>query len=181
MLPIHIPEGELYDSEKNEFIYIKEQNWKLEHSLISISKWESKWKKSFFEERELSPDELKSYVECMIINPTYDRNALELIDENTLNDIVAYMGDPMTATTFSNQDKKKGRGKKTTTEEIYYLMTQFGINWEAEKWHFNRLMTLIQICDIRSRPPKKIPRRKQLQDQRALNEARRRQSKAGRR
>lgn len=172
MLPIELPGEELYDPVKNEFIELEGRVLHLEHSLFSISKWEAKWKKPFLNSKK-TPEETLDYFRCM---------CEEEIDAKTLlrlgmhaQTIKAYLDDPMTATTFGKDSGPKSR-KKVTSEEIYYLMAEYGIPFECEKWNFNRLNTLLRVCSIRKAPGKKMKGSEALRHQAALNAARRKAS-----
>lgn len=169
MLQIEIPGAEYYDQSKNEFVYVKNKTISLEHSLCAISKWESKWKKPFLNTQKTS-EETFDYFRCMceeeLDDETYDLLCLQA------RKIDAYIGDPMTATTFSDA-KSKGKSKKITSEEIYYLMIEFGIPFSCDKWNFNRLMTLLHICSIRKGPKKKMSVGEVMRWQTELNDRRR--------
>ncbi len=178
MLEIVVPEASLFDNSTSEFINIKEQKLQLEHSLISIAKWESKWKKPYLENKQQTMEEFQDYVKCMTITQKVDPNVYRCITADNYRAIVDYMEDSMTATWFPNRDNGKRPGKKEvlTAEVIYYLMSSYGIPYEpCQKWHFNRLMTLIRVCEAKETPPKKMGRREALAQQQALNAMRRRQ------
>ena len=177
-LVITIPEQELYDSSTETFIYTKPQTITLEHSLLAIAKWESKWKKPFFGPISKTTEESLDYIRCMTITKNVDPNTYYYLPRNTVEEINTYMDDPMTATTFSDEkEKKHGKGKLgkkiVTAEEIYYMMTALNIPFECEKWHFNRLQTLIRVCSIKNAPPKKMSKRDVLNKYKSLNDARR--------
>ena len=170
-LTIVIPASdELWDTVNERFISIKEQTLVLEHSLISVSKWESKWKKSFLETTEKTMEEVLSYVKCMTINHVEDR-IYELLSFDHYKQIEEYIADTMTATTFSNL-KPSGKKEIITAELIYYSMIEYGIPLECEKWHFNRLMTLIQVCAVKGGGGGKMSRSEAAAYQMALNERR---------
>ena len=175
MLTVIVPPGEMFDEENEIFIKTKGGTLQLEHSLISISKWEAKYKKPFLD-TEKSLEETLDYIRCMTVNPNVDSSVyLALTDENIL-DISRYISDPMSATTFSEipgQSKLGGRERKITSELIYYYMVAYQIPVEFEKWHINRLMTLIKICNIENQEPKKMSRSELAARNRSLNAARR--------
>lgn len=183
-LTIHIPEMELFDQNKEEFINIKETTLTIEHSLYSISKWESKWKKPFLSSDDKTVEQTLDYIRCMTINKNIDQNVYSYLPPNTLKSVQDYIDDPMTATTFGESSKVKSvsknpskskLGKKIiTSEEIYYQMTALNIPFECDKWHLNRLITLIRVCAIRNAPPKKMGKKDLLSRNRSLNEARKR-------
>ena len=149
----------------------------LEHSLISLSKWESKWKVPFLVENatEHTAEQMLDYIKCMTVNQVPDAIYDYLTPEN-VRDIYAYIQDSMTATTFSKGDRTAvGRKREVITAEvIYYWMVTFGISKDYEKWHLNRLLTLINVCSVKNQPSKKMSRNQVLMQQRALNQARRR-------
>ena len=175
MLSITIPAGEYYNSKTNEFVQVKEKNLLLEHSLVSISKWESKWHKPFLGVENKTSEEIIDYVRCMTLTQNVpEKDYYRLTGEN-LKKIEEYIDDPMTATTFS-EDKKPGqarsRKKVITSEEIYYWMIKANVTMECQKWHLNRLLTLIRVCNIKDAPSKKMGKKELMNRNRALNEAR---------
>ena len=175
MLKITIPKGELFNEETQEFITCKEQIIQLEHSLVSLSKWESKWHKPFLGKDEKTFEETTDYVRCMTITQNVDPNVYRFLSNENIEEINNYIVDPMTATTFF--EEKTGSGKKEiiTSEVLYYYMIALNIPFECQKWHLNRLMTLIKVCDIKSQPPKKMGKKATINHYAALNAARRKQ------
>ena len=174
MLKIIIPAREYYDEVKNEFVYTKEQHLQLEHSLVSLSKWESKWHKPFLSPDDKSSEEVIDYVKCMTITQNVKPEVYNYLTKGNLEDINNYIDNPMTATTFNSERKSPSR-EIITSEIIYYWMITLNIPFECQKWHLNRLLTLIKVCNIKSNPPKKMGRQELLNRNRALNEARRKQ------
>jgi len=177
MLRITIPATELWDEEKEEFITAaKEQTLQLEHSLVSLSKWESKWCKVFLNPREEKTyEETIDYIKCMTITQNVDSSIYERLTRSNIEAINNYIDSPMTATTFSNYNNK-GKSKEIITSElIYYWMISFNIPMECQKWHLNRLLTLIRVCDIKNTPPKKMSRREVINRYSALNASRKKQ------
>ena len=185
ILPITIlaqPDREYYDESKDEFVSIKglekDQKLQLEHSLVSLSKWESKWHKPFIDtltKGQLSLEETIDYIKCMTLTKNVDERVYDFISEENMKKINEYIANPMTATTISNHGPK-GRNKEIMTSElIYYYMIALNIPNEFEKWHLNRLMMLIQVCSIKNEPPKKMSRRDIMSRNAALNAARRKQ------
>lgn len=174
MLEITIPRTEYFDSEKQEFGYYDAQTLKFEHSLISISKWESKWTKPFLTKEEKTQKEIMSYIQCMCITPVSDKSIFSRLTAANQQEIVDYISAPMTATWF-NEPKNSSNKKITTSEVIYAQMIGFGIPVEFEKWHINRLLTLIKVCDIMFNDDSKNKMSEQeiYQSNRELNEARR--------
>lgn len=172
MLQIVIPEMEYWDEYKGEFVYAKEQSLQLEHSLISISKWESKWHKPFLHTPNITNEELIDYVRCMTLTQNVKEEVyLRLTDENMLQ-IRQYIENPMTATTFSAKEKGKGGRKIVTSEVIYHWMVALNIPFSCEKWHLNRLITLVRICNIENEPKKNMSNKDIMSRNRALNNAR---------
>lgn len=177
MLQIEIKPKEMFDEDRQVFVQIPGKTIQLEHSLLSISKWEAKWHKPFISKEEKTLEETIDYVKCMTLSPNIsDEVYLGLTNEN-INEINAYIDNPMTATWFNEKNIKRGIGKKTdeviTSELIYYWMISLNIPVEFQKWHLNRLITLIKVCDIKNTPPKKMSKREILSRNRSLNEARR--------
>lgn len=169
---ITIPPTELYDENKKEFINVeKETKLLLEHSLIAISKWESVWHKSFFDPKlEKTPEEINHYITCMNRTPNVDENVFMAIPQSEYKKIEKYLNDPMTATTFRDAPEKKGTKQEVQTSElIYYYMFKLGIPKECEKWHINRLMTLIKIYGIKDQPNKKVSKSEAMARYSAIN------------
>lgn len=177
MLKIIIPPIESYDEENNEFIYSKEQVLELEHSLIAISKWESKWCKPFLSSEKNSQETI-DYIKCMTLNKVSDI-VYGCLSNDNLEEIQKYINEPMTATTINHTNTKGGRREIITSELIYYWMIALSIPFECQKWHLNKLLTLIQVCNIKNSPPKKMSRREIMQRNKAVNEARRIKMKTG--
>ena len=173
MLRITVPGQEFYDEEKNEFITTKPITLQLEHSLVSLSKWESKWHKPFLSRDPKTKEETQDYIRCMTVNHDVDPYVYSAITDDMIAKINAYIDDPMTATTFSNM-KNETRGRKVVTaEELYYSMIAMDIPFECQKWHLNRLMTLIRVCSIRNAPSKKMGKKEQARMYSSLNASRR--------
>ena len=175
-LLVTIPPGEVYDERTGEFTEIKKPvKLQLEHSLISISKWESLYHKPFIGNSRAPKKtnaELIDYIKCMTITPNVDPDVYKLLTPDVVNQVTAYIEDPMTATTIKKEEIKVDLSI-ITSEIIYYWMTQFNIPFECEKWHLNRLIMLIQVCGEKSKPPKKMPKGKALANRKSLNAARR--------
>lgn len=175
MLQITIPKSEIFNEDTGEFTYIKEQTLQLEHSLISLSKWESKWCKSFLNTSDKTAEEVLDYVKCMTITQNVNPLAYQFLSAENLKKINEYINAPMTATTFSNDKTSKRSREIITSEVLYYDMISLGIPFECQKWHLNRLITLIRVCSVKSQPPKKMGRTELANRNRALNAARRKQ------
>lgn len=174
MLHITVPAREFYDEAANEFIEVGEQHLVMEHSLISISKWEAKWKKSYFEKNDKTKEELLDYLRCMTVSPQkVDPIVYRSLSSENIREITDYINDPMTATTI-NEPNRPGRHQVVTSELVYYWMIAQNIPTEYEKWHINRLLTLIRICSIKNDPnPKKMSKSAVAKQNRAINAARR--------
>lgn len=175
-LQITIPPLELgYDPKTREFIYShsKEVTLTLEHSLVSLSKWESKWKTPFLTKNELTREETLDYIRCMTITQNVDPKVYNGIDESIIRKVNDYIKDPMTATWFAKEENKKHQSVIITSERIYYWMIALQIPPEYQKWHLNRLITLIRVCEIENRPKKKMSRADTLAQYKALNAKRR--------
>lgn len=175
MLEITIPEVEQWDEVNQEFITSKEQVLRLEHSLVSLSKWESKWNKPFLDKKEKTREETIDYIKCMTLTQNVDPNTYNLLTKENIIEINKYISSPMTATTFHEDPNKKGSREIITSEIIYYWMISLNIPFECQKWHLNRLLTLIKVCSIKQQPPKKMSKRDIMSRNAALNAARRKQ------
>lgn len=173
MLRIEIPlTQECWDEEKQEFVDSKTQTLQLEHSLVSLSKWESKWCKPFFSTNDKTYEEVLDYIKCMTLTQNVKPEAYNYLTEKNITEINNYINAPMTATTF-NETSTKGRGRDIITSElIYYWMIAFNIPVEFQKWHINRLLTLIRVCEIKNSPGKKMSSKEITSQYAALNAAR---------
>lgn len=159
MITINLKEEELYDSSKQEFLTVKAKTVQLEHSLVSIHKWEQKWHVPFLrEEPKKTREQENDYIKCMAINGPLTDLDLVRFTNNDLKRINDYINDPMTATKFV--ENSKGRGQKILTSEMLYSrMITYGIPFECRKWHLNSLMTLIRVCYEDNRPKKKMSKK----------------------
>lgn len=176
MLTIVVPETEIYNEETNEFSMLKPVVLKLEHSLVSISKWETKWHKPFLSNENKTFEETLDYIRCMTISQNVDVSVYRRMTSENLDQVNAYLDDKATATWFSEGEganKTRGRGEVITSELIYYWMVAFNIPFECQKWPLQRLLTLIRICTIKNAPDKKMSKTTILSKNRDLNEARR--------
>lgn len=165
---------ELFDESSGEFIYINGGVLEFEHSLVSISKWESKWCKSFIATKNKTTEQTIDYIKCMCLNDV-DDSLIDNITNDAINQIVEYINSPMTATTFFNFDNNKPNNETVTSELIYYWMISNNIPMECQYWHINRLLTLIRVCNIKNSPPKKMSRQELLSRNAELNAARKKQ------
>lgn len=154
MLTIVIPSMEYIDDKTNSFCSTKETKLQLEHSLMSISKWEAKWCKSFFRKDVKSVEETIDYIVCMTITQNVDPQIYKTIPKYIMDQVAAYIASPMTATSVPKRTSKNAK-EVLTSELIYYYMVAYNIPFECQRWHLNRLITLIEVCDFKMNPPKK--------------------------
>lgn len=175
MLYIIIPAMELWDERKEEFISRKEQTLQLEHSLVSLSKWESKWCKPFLSKDTKTTEEVLDYVKCMTLTQNVSPETYNYLTDDNLKQINDYINAPMTATTFSKDEDGKRSREIVTAEVIYYWMIALNIPLDCQKWHLNRLLTLVRVCNIKNTPPKKRSKKDLMSRNAALNAARRKQ------
>ena len=175
MLQITIPAMEQFDEFKQEFIHVDEQTLELEHSLVSLSKWESKWCKSFFSRQEKTYEETIDYIKCMTLTPDVDDEVYNRLTQSNVVQINKYIEAPMTATHFSEDGAGKSNRETVTSELIYYWMIALNIPFECQYWHLNRLLTLVRVCNIKNQPPKKMSKREIMSRNASLNAARRQQ------
>lgn len=180
MLTLIIPPSELFDESTNKFIEVKGTTLQLEHSLVSISKWEAKYHKIFLDDTyKKTTEELLYYIKCMTLTQNVDPLVYSSLTEKSLDAIQKYMTDPMTGTTFNEKNIKKvsKRGprqdEKMSSEMLYYLMIANQIPFECQKWHLNRLLVLIRICGIKNQDPTKMSKSDLISKYRSVNAARR--------
>ena len=175
MLQITIPARELWDEANNEFIYTKACTLQLEHSLISLSKWESKWCKAFFSKQEKTSEETIDYIKCMTLTPNVKDDVYSALTRENILAINKYIEAPMTATHFSKDNHSGNNREQVTSELIYYWMISSTVPMECQKWHLNRLLTLLRVCSVKNAPPKKMGKREIANRYAALNAARKKQ------
>lgn len=176
MLEIEIPGGEFYDEVNNEFIELKSKTIQLEHSLISISKWESKWKKPFFEKGSFDSENFLDYILCMCVTKNVTLIDIGMLTKESLDKISDYMQEERTATWF--RDSGSPSHEIITSEVLYYQMFSLGIPIDCEKWHISRLLTLIRVFAAKNPNAKqKMGRRDIMAQNHALNEARKKKYK----
>lgn len=172
MLRVKIPAVEFYDEQKEEFVNVHAAvELNLEHSLLSLSKWEQKWKIPFLTDDEKTDEQSADYVQCMTLNENVDPSVYKHLPFNVIDQISSYINDPMTATTIS-QTKKSGGRRIITSEVIYGWMVALNIPFECERWHLNRLLMLIQVCNEQNTPAKKMSKKEIADQNRALNASR---------
>lgn len=178
MITLKVGPAEFYDERTNEFTNVSECFVQLEHSLSSIAQWESKWKKSFlqtYEDKMMSVEEVLDYLDMMAMSYVADPNWKKALSQEQLKQIIVYISDSQTATTFTDYKEKKPFSKTTITAEIiYYWMTALQIPFACDAWHLSRLLTLIRVCSIKGQTGKKMPKRKIMEQNTKLNEERRR-------
>lgn len=170
MLTIKL-KSEYWDEKKEEFINTDCGEIHLEHSLVSISKWESKWKKSFINSDKQIGDELYDYIRCMTKEPI-SLDLIKSMDADVIQQIIEYINDPMSATTIKTNGTKRSNREVITSELIYYWMIALNIPFECQEWHLNRLLKLIEVCNLKN-DPKKMGKNEILRQNRDLNAARR--------
>ena len=172
------PSTELWDEASESFVVIpetKEYSLQLEHSLVSLSKWESKWCKPFLATKSLTEEEAIDYIRCMTLTQNVPQEVYNNITDDIVDKVTAYIKAPMTATTFSKENGSKGGREIVTAEIIYYWMIALQIPFECQKWHLNKLLTLVRVCNIKNEPPKKMGRNALIRRNASLNAARRQQ------
>lgn len=181
MLVIEVEEQEYFNHETGMFFYTKPYTVKLEHSLISLSKWEAFWKKPYLQSR-LFPGisgrkEELHYIGCMVIGPDPPSYILDALYNNYKEKIMEYIADPHSATSKHTIGKTiKQSGGTVTAEIIYYWMIQFSVPFECEKWHLNRLFNLLEVCVTKSKSKNnKLSPREAAEWRHRLNEERKRQ------
>lgn len=174
MLTITVPQDERWDERNLEFIYGQEAVLHLEHSLVSVSKWESRWKKSFLSGGNRSREENLDYIRCMDLDEHTDETVYQRLTSKNIREISDYIESPMTATYLREDRGGPKNTEKITSELIYYWMIQFGIPFECENWHLNRLLTLIRVCVAKGRGVKRN-KKDMLRNNAALNAARKAQ------
>lgn len=172
VLTIVVPAHEFYDQVKEEFFTLKEQTLQLKHSLFSLAKWEAHWNKPFLSTKEKTTEEVLDYIRCMTITQNVDPSVYKRFSKENMDDITNYINAKMTATTFSDKGGRSNR-EVLTAEVIYYYMIELNIPFECQKWHLNRLLTLIKVCSIKKTPPKKMSKSEIMRRNHSLNMARR--------
>lgn len=176
MLQITVPiSPEGWDEERQEFVDPQVKTLQLEHSLVSISKWESKWHKAFLSKKDKTEEEIFDYIKCMTLTQNVDPSVYDHLTVDNVNQIKAYIEDPMTATVINTNSSDKSNKETVTSELIYYWMIALNIPSEYQKWHINRLLKLIEVCNVKNSPPKKRSKSDIMRSNAALNAARRKQ------
>lgn len=177
MLYITIHKSESWDPNKEEFVYSNDATLSLEHSLVSISKWEAKWKKPFLTNESKTSEEIIDYIKCMTITQNVSDDTYTKLSSKNISEITAYIENSMTATWFNDEKNRRkysiGQSEQITSELIYYWMVVYQIPFECQKWHINRLLTLIKICSVKNDKPKQLSRAEILARNKELNAQRR--------
>lgn len=171
MLTVKVRGKEMWDEKKEEFVYTGGGTLTLEHSLVSISKWEEKYRRSFLSSGKKTAEEMIYYIKCMLLDETNESLICTLSQEN-IDEIVKYIEDPMTATYLREDKNRPPSTEKITSELIYYWMIATGVPFECQYWHLNRLMTLIKVCAVKNNSGKHS-KRDMLRSNNAMNAARR--------
>jgi len=173
MLTITVTLSEDFDEAKSEFLDSESFVLVLEHSLVSLSKWESHFEKPFLNTKDKSPDELFWYIKAMTLTKNAPEEIFHKLSKSNIEDINRYISAKMTATWFSDKQGFKPGREIITAELIYYWMFSMNIPIECEHWHLNRLLTLVKVFSEKSKPAKKMGKRELAQRNRSLNAQRR--------
>lgn len=173
MLRIIVEATEMFNEETNEFSTVGGFTLDLEHSLISLSKWESKYRKPFLTSGDKTQEEILDYLNFMIVTPDAHPDVISKCSQENLDAIQVYIDSPESATTFGAMPERRGRGEVITSELIYYWMVAFNIPFECQYWHLNRLFALVRICNIKNSKPQPMSRHEIAQRNRELNAQRR--------
>lgn len=164
-LPLEIPPLESFDYEKQEFVYDKSVVLQLEHSLVSLHKWEQKWHIPFLDKRtEKTNEQTIDYIRCMTLSQNVDPSVYSRIDERLIKKVTEYIDDIHTATFFGNKSKQGRDHRPVTAEVLYYQMISYGIPFECRKWHLNSLLTLIRVCSEENNARNTTGKKRKSQD-----------------
>ena len=175
MLKIIVPGNEFFDESKEEFVTKGDIELRFEHSLTSLSKWESIWEVPFLSDRDKTEEETVSYIKLMCLDENIPDEVFNRLSNNNIKAINEYISKKNTATWFYEDDKPKKSSETITSELIYYWMVAMNIPFECETWHLNRLMTLIRVYNLKNSPQKKMSRAEIVARNRRLNAERRKQ------
>lgn len=175
MLRIIVPAADFFNESDGKFVDFKEVIVDLEHSLISVSKWESEFGKPFLARGERTTQEIYGYIRAMIVTSGVTPDVLQRLSAQNIEDIQRYIDSPQSATTFGSMPERRGPGETITSELIYYWMVAFNIPFECQYWHLNRLFALVRICNIKNSKQPKMSRNELAQRNRDLNAQRRAQ------
>lgn len=170
MLTLVIPDQELFNDVTQEFVDIKGRELRLEHSLVSLSKWEGIYHKPFLSKEDKTHSETINYIKCMTVTQNVPDSVYKAVTADNIAQVSAYIENPMTATVFNEQEREKTINREVITAEIiYYWMVALQVPMECQKWHLNRLLTLINVCNIKNKPASKMTRAQIMARNRALN------------
>lgn len=172
MLTITVLGKEHWDEENEKFIYPDKFQVELEHSLVSLSKWESKWKFPFLGEKEKTTEHVLDYVRCMLLSDNPPPDWISQLSQENLDEITAYFEDTQTATWFSETAPEARSGETITSELVYYWMDILQIDWQAQHWPINRLLTLVKIHTVKNAKPKPMSKSEMARRRRELNKKR---------
>lgn len=176
MLTIVIPgKEEMYNEESEQFFTVGDITLTLEHSLLSLSKWESKFEKPFLGPGDKTAEETAAYIECMILTPDFPPEVVSLLTQQNMDDINEYISSKQTATWFVERPGAKNSREIITAELIYYWMVSLNIPFECESWHLSRLFTLVRVCNEKNAPAKKMSRSEIAERNRQINAQRQKQ------
>ena len=183
MLKLTIPDKEqvrLWDEVEEQFITlpaIAGMTIRLEHSLASLSKWESITKKPFLSKEEKTQEETVLYIKCMDLSEDTPEEVYTILTGENFEAISAYIDDKMTATTFNEDPNSRARntGEFITAEIIYHWMVSLTVPFECQHWHLNKLLALIKVINLKNAPAKKTGRRESIANRRMMNQQRKAQ------
>lgn len=172
MLSITVPPSDKWDEEHQRFIVFPGEVLLLEHSLVSISKWESSTEKAFLGKAEKTTEDILEYIKYMTISPVNHPEVYENLSQENFDEINTYLNLKMTATWFKEDAPARPSGETVTAELVYYWMVALQIPIECQYWHFSRLLTLVKVLNLKNAPAKKQDKQTMAQDRRTLNEQR---------
>jgi len=178
MLAITVPELESYDEASSRLIKSESYTFQLEHSLASLSKWESEFERPFLTDGPKTPEETIAYVKCMTLTDGVPESIYTRLSSENYVQINNHINAKMTATWF-NDRPQPGRGREVITSEvIYYWLTSYNIPFECDQWHLNRLLALVKVANAKNAPKKKMGRRDMLAQRDQINAARKAQAQS---